>query len=37
MKIGLIFDIHGILPALKVILDKFEKEECDSIYCWEML
>jgi putative phosphoesterase len=33
MKIGIISDIHGNLPALKVILDKFEKEECDSIYC----
>ncbi|MCB2314121.1 metallophosphoesterase [Clostridium tagluense] len=33
MKIGLIADIHGNFPALKVILDKFESEECDSIYC----
>ena len=33
MKIGLISDIHGNLPALKVILDKFKKEECDYIYC----
>ena len=33
MKIGLISDIHGNLLALKVILDKFEKEECDFIYC----
>jgi predicted phosphodiesterase len=33
MKIGIISDIHGNLPALKVILDKFEKEQCGFIYC----
>jgi predicted phosphodiesterase len=33
MRIGLIADIHGNLPALKVILEKFEIEKCDSIYC----
>lgn len=33
MKIGVISDIHGNLPALKVILEKFEKENCDCIYC----
>lgn len=33
MKIGIISDIHGNLPALKVILDKFQKEQCDYIYC----
>jgi putative phosphoesterase len=33
MKIGIISDIHGNLPALKVILDKLEKEQCDFIYC----
>lgn len=33
VRIGVISDIHGNLPALKAILDKFEKETCDFIYC----
>ncbi|MCB2291554.1 metallophosphoesterase [Clostridium sp. CS001] len=33
MRIGIISDIHGNLPALKVILDKFQIEKCDRIYC----
>lgn len=33
MRIGVISDIHGNLPALKVVLDKFKIEECDCIYC----
>jgi predicted phosphodiesterase len=33
MRIGIISDIHGNLPALKVILNKFEEEKCDYIYC----
>jgi putative phosphoesterase len=33
MRIGIISDIHGNLPALKVILDKFEEEKCNYIYC----
>lgn len=33
MRIGVMSDIHGNLPVLKVILDKFKKEECDCIYC----
>lgn len=33
MRIGIISDIHGNLPALKVILDKLDSEKCDFIYC----
>lgn len=32
MKIGIFSDIHGNLPALEVILDKFSKEQCEIIY-----
>ena len=33
MRIGVISDIHGNLPALRVIIDKFQREVCDCIYC----
>ncbi len=29
MKIGIISDLHRNLPTLNVILDHFEKENCD--------
>jgi len=33
MKIAVISDIHGNLPALKLALKNIEKENCDTIYC----
>jgi putative phosphoesterase len=33
MKIGIISDIHGNLPALEVIINKFNEEKCENIYC----
>lgn len=32
MKIGVILDIHGKLPALEVIINKFNEEKCENIY-----
>lgn len=33
MKIGIFSDIHGNLLALESIIEKFNEEECDYIYC----
>lgn len=33
MRLGLIADIHGNLPALEAVLDELEREELDEVIC----
>ncbi len=33
MKIGLLSDIHGNLPALKAVLKKLRQEGCEKLFC----